>query len=251
MIQWNQELYHYGIPRRSGRYKWGSGKNPFHHGSDRIGSRSKKENRELTPEERRARRNRNIKIAAGIGITIGVAIAAKKLYDKRELRSVIDDIRTAKSYTPVKGKSGRVVGEGMVRRASDATDRAFKEVSRSRDYYLRVDARAENPKPYNRTSNIYIRPSNINTMRKNAATNAASYKAMRRKRVVKKVTKKDVARAEQDLRTARDIFRKTSEHSSDINLRARLHSTPKYMGRPNRIGMQPREAKKRRKGKTI
>ena len=27
-IQWNNELYHYGIPRRSGRYKWGSGKNP-------------------------------------------------------------------------------------------------------------------------------------------------------------------------------------------------------------------------------
>lgn len=33
-IQWNKELYHYGMPRRSGRYKWGSGKNPFHHGAD-------------------------------------------------------------------------------------------------------------------------------------------------------------------------------------------------------------------------
>lgn len=33
-IIWNDELYHYGVPRRSGRYKWGSGKNPFHHGSD-------------------------------------------------------------------------------------------------------------------------------------------------------------------------------------------------------------------------
>jgi len=28
------ELIHYGIPRRSGRYKWGSGKDPYHHGSD-------------------------------------------------------------------------------------------------------------------------------------------------------------------------------------------------------------------------
>lgn len=34
-IVWDQELYHYGVPRRSGRYKWGSGKDPYHHGSDR------------------------------------------------------------------------------------------------------------------------------------------------------------------------------------------------------------------------
>ena len=33
MIIYNSELYHYGVPRRSGRYKWGSGKNPYHHGT--------------------------------------------------------------------------------------------------------------------------------------------------------------------------------------------------------------------------
>ena len=27
VITWNQELYHYGMPRRSGRYPYGSGKN--------------------------------------------------------------------------------------------------------------------------------------------------------------------------------------------------------------------------------
>lgn len=32
-IQWNKELYHYGVPRRSGRYKWGSGEDPYHHGA--------------------------------------------------------------------------------------------------------------------------------------------------------------------------------------------------------------------------
>ena len=32
-IYWNTELYHYGMPRRSGRYKWGSGENPYHHGT--------------------------------------------------------------------------------------------------------------------------------------------------------------------------------------------------------------------------
>lgn len=31
-IIWDSEIYHYGMPRRSGRYKWGSGENPYHHG---------------------------------------------------------------------------------------------------------------------------------------------------------------------------------------------------------------------------
>lgn len=33
-IYWNQEAYHYGMPRRSGRYKWGTGEDPYHHGAD-------------------------------------------------------------------------------------------------------------------------------------------------------------------------------------------------------------------------
>ena len=27
----SQELYHYGTPRNSGRYPWGSGENPYQH----------------------------------------------------------------------------------------------------------------------------------------------------------------------------------------------------------------------------
>ena len=100
MIQWNQELYHYGIPRRSGRYKWGSGKNPFHHGSfiprkvKNARDNHKAKIEAMTPEERRARRNRNIKIAAGIGITVGAAIAAKKMYDNDDIRQSVRDIRS-------------------------------------------------------------------------------------------------------------------------------------------------------------
>lgn len=30
----NDELYHYGMPRRSGRYPWGSGEDPFQHSPD-------------------------------------------------------------------------------------------------------------------------------------------------------------------------------------------------------------------------
>lgn len=55
MIQWNKELYHYGIPRRSGRYKWGSGANPFHHGSD-GGAKRKRRYSSLSPSAAIARR---------------------------------------------------------------------------------------------------------------------------------------------------------------------------------------------------
>ena len=31
------ELMHYGMPRRSGRYPWGSGKEPYQHAQDFLG----------------------------------------------------------------------------------------------------------------------------------------------------------------------------------------------------------------------
>ena len=169
MIQWNKELYHYGIPRRSGRYKWGSGKDPYHHGASIPrkaikAARRWKDSREkafvrspiskvpskvigapiqtavaagnalgrahssarkgiskgadtvnnaranhrekiaaMTPEERRARRNRNIKIAAGVGITVGAAIAARQMYKHRnpgatnDIKAIIESAQRRKN----------------------------------------------------------------------------------------------------------------------------------------------------------
>ena len=55
MVTWNNELYHYGMPRRSGRYKWGSGKNPYKHEKNRKAYIS------LSPSAIRARRaNRKV-----------------------------------------------------------------------------------------------------------------------------------------------------------------------------------------------
>ena len=57
-IQWDNEDYlaHYGIPRRSGRYKWGSGKDPYHHGAS--GGKTKKHNiRSLSPKVMLAQRS--------------------------------------------------------------------------------------------------------------------------------------------------------------------------------------------------
>ena len=33
-VERNAELAHYGVKRRSGRYPWGSGENPYQHGAD-------------------------------------------------------------------------------------------------------------------------------------------------------------------------------------------------------------------------
>ena len=33
----DDELTHYGMPRRSGRYPWGSGEDPYQHGRDFLG----------------------------------------------------------------------------------------------------------------------------------------------------------------------------------------------------------------------
>ena len=51
--EWDEEqLAHYGMPRRSGRYPWGSGDNPYQHGEDFLSrvEKLKKEGWQETPE---------------------------------------------------------------------------------------------------------------------------------------------------------------------------------------------------------
>ena len=52
-ILWNDELYHYGMPRRSGRYKWGSGKDTYHHGADGAGKKAKADYKEAKKKKKR------------------------------------------------------------------------------------------------------------------------------------------------------------------------------------------------------
>ena len=48
----NDVLVHYGVKRRSGRYPWGSGDNPYQHSGDFLSrvEQLKKEGWEETPE---------------------------------------------------------------------------------------------------------------------------------------------------------------------------------------------------------
>ena len=59
MIIYNSELYHYGVPRRSGRYKWGSGKNPFRHRADGGSLRPALRTRMLVKQSEKAHQKGN------------------------------------------------------------------------------------------------------------------------------------------------------------------------------------------------
>jgi len=114
MIVYNSEIYHYGMPRRSGRYKWGSGKNPFHHGADVV--KAKEAYIKARGELRRRRLglvgNRAIHPIAGAKLGLGInahtsigkaAIRATEDSDKR-----VNKLREAKEEAKVNYKKEKI-----------------------------------------------------------------------------------------------------------------------------------------------
>lgn len=51
-IRRQNELKHFGIPKRSGRYPWGSGEDPYHHGADAPGVARKKRLHNFTNQDK-------------------------------------------------------------------------------------------------------------------------------------------------------------------------------------------------------
>ena len=83
MEAWKEELYHYGMPRRSGRYPWGSGDNPRQSLNKGRKTRKslKKENNEETKEKKSLtdKQKKYIKIGAAVAGTALVAYGAYKV----------------------------------------------------------------------------------------------------------------------------------------------------------------------------
>jgi len=81
-IYWNTELYHYGMPRRSGRYKWGSGEDPYHHGaSSPRGYKLQKKRDRLAVK--RAANNADIRNVKKRGGDLDRVQKKKDRYDKK------------------------------------------------------------------------------------------------------------------------------------------------------------------------
>ena len=108
MIIKDDELYHYGTPRHSGRYPWGSGENPYQRNQSFIGYVDKLHKKGLSETE----------IAESIGITTS-QLRARKGLAKAEIKK--DDTARAirlkeKGYSNI--KIGELMGkdESYVRR---------------------------------------------------------------------------------------------------------------------------------------
>lgn len=101
VVEEMNELCHYGIPRRSGRYPWGSGEDPYQHGRDLIGriEELKKQGWTETPE--------NIMKEFGLTTT---QYRAEKALAKDERRKL--QVATAKSLAK-DGKGATEIGREM------------------------------------------------------------------------------------------------------------------------------------------
>lgn len=74
------ELFHYGTPRRSGRYPWGSGEDPYQHGSGFLGAVNTMHKSGMSESE----------IAEALGMSIR-DLRARKSVEKNNLRSLNSD----------------------------------------------------------------------------------------------------------------------------------------------------------------
>ena len=83
MIQWNQELYHYGMPRRSGRYKWGSGEDPYHHGASAPSRRTKRLEKKTAYAKRARAMNRREASIGGHPRLDKISSKAADVWDKK------------------------------------------------------------------------------------------------------------------------------------------------------------------------
>lgn len=74
------ELFHYGTPRRSGRYPWGSGEDPYQHGSGFLGAVNTMHKSGMSESE----------IAEALGMSIR-DLRARKSVEKNNLRALNSD----------------------------------------------------------------------------------------------------------------------------------------------------------------
>lgn len=123
-IQWNKELYHYGMPRRSGRYKWGSGKNPYQ------GDGSGHGNKKMAIKEQKIARKMDKRIAMNTKYMNEQIDAITKNYNKRGKNKT--DLQREKEYW----RTGFEETNKLYSRYKDMKIRAIKDkdVKKTKEY---------------------------------------------------------------------------------------------------------------------
>lgn len=122
-VIWNNELYHYGILRRSGRYKWGSGKNPYHHGQDAPKGffRRKKKEDSKKAEEQQKKKELTKEEIINSGNPKLIKAHANNLTN-RELQDAIDHISKLQKLDEI-DKESVARGKLTIKNAIDTTQK--------------------------------------------------------------------------------------------------------------------------------
>ena len=126
----NPELLHYGMPRRSGRYPWGSGEDPYQSGEDFLGrvEKMRKEGFEYTDPKTGKKYSGDTAIAKSLGLsTTDFRTEIAICTDERRMANVA----TAKRLRDKEGMNTSQIGREMG--VNESTVRSwFNEESESR-----------------------------------------------------------------------------------------------------------------------
>lgn len=133
-------LMHYGMPRRSGRYPWGSGENPYQHANDFIGrvEEMRKSGFTYTDENGKVWSG-DTAIAKSMGLTtsqfrteIGLAKSERRMYDVARVKSL-----TADGYND--SEIGRIMGinESSVRSLKNENSEARMNQARETANFIK------------------------------------------------------------------------------------------------------------------
>lgn len=126
----NPELLHYGMPRRSGRYPWGSGEDPYQSGGDFLGrvEKMRKEGFEYTDPKTGKKYSGDTAIAKSLGLsTTDFRTEIAICTDERRMANVA----TAKRLRDKEGMNTSQIGREMG--VNESTVRSwFNEESESR-----------------------------------------------------------------------------------------------------------------------
>lgn len=133
----NDILIHYGMPRRSGRYPWGSGEDPYQHGRDFLGriEELKKTGWTETPE--------NIKKEFGLSTTQyraqkGLAKDERRMLNVARAKSLKEDgLRDSEIARKISEELGRDVNESTVRSWLNAESESRMKKARETADFIR------------------------------------------------------------------------------------------------------------------
>lgn len=121
-----EDLAHYGTPRHSGRYPWGSGKNPYHHGgASPSGRRTDGSKMQLSDKQKKALKVGAI--AAGSAIAIAGAIYMARSGKLDALASMGKSVAD-KALEKVRGSELTVAKRETKRVMNEARKEAEKEI---------------------------------------------------------------------------------------------------------------------------